>query len=81
MLPGTLAGRNGGLRPVVVSNDQRYLDLPMPFDGAGEAPRQLWRGFEHAGPDRVPVLPLVSWDARGGSSMTRGRGAALGVRC
>ncbi len=80
MLPGTLAGRNGGLRPVVVSNDQRYLDLPMPFDGAGEAPRQLWRGFEHAGPDRVPVLPLVSWDARGGSSMTRGRGAALGVR-
>ena len=25
VLPGTLAGRNGGLRPAVVSNDQRYL--------------------------------------------------------
>ena len=76
VLPGTLAGRAGGLRPLVTA-DQRHLPFAL---GGGEAPKQLWLGFAHAGPEQVPVLPLVSWDRRGGVSMTRGPGAAHAVR-
>ena len=77
ILPGTLADRAGGLRPLVVSNDPRRLALDL---AGGDTPRQLWLGFERADPDAVPVLPLVTWDARGGTSMTRGRGAAHAIR-
>ena len=79
ILPGTLAGRDGGLRPLVVANDPRQLPLHL-TGGAGEPPRQLWLGFEQPEPDRVPVLPLVAFDARGGPSMTQGRGAAHAIR-
>ena len=78
VLPGTLAGRDGGLRPLVVSGDPRRL--PLPLSGGGEARQQLWLGFERPEPDAVPVLPLVTFDARGGTSMTRGRGAAHAIR-
>ena len=63
VLPGTLAGRDGGLRPLVVSGDPRRL--PLPLSGGGEARQQLWLGFERPEPDAVPVLPLVTFDARG----------------
>ena len=79
MLPGTLAGRDGGLRPLVVANDPRQLALDL-TGGTGEPPRQLWLGFEQPEPDRVPVLPLVAFDRRGGPSMTQGRGAAHAIR-
>ena len=71
VLPGTMAGPDGGLRPLVVANDPRQLPLTL-TGGAGEPPRQLWLGFEQP----EPVLPLVAFDARGGVSMTSGAGAA-----
>ena len=77
VLPGTIADRTGGLRPLVLSGDPRRL--PMALSGGGEAPRQLWLGFEQTN-GAVPVLPLVTFDARGGTSMTRGRGAAHAIR-
>ena len=79
VMPGTLAGRSGGLRPLMVANDLRQLPLDL-TGGTGEPPRQLWLGFEQPEPDRVPVLPLVAFDRRGGVSMTRGPGAAHAIR-
>ena len=77
VLSGTLAGRDGGLRPLVVANDPRQLPLSLT---GGSEPRQLWLGFEQPEPDRVPVLPLVAFDRRGGVSMTSGAGAAHAIR-
>ena len=79
VLPGTLAGSGGGLRPLVVANDPRQLPL-MLTGGTGEPPRQLWLGFKQPEPEHVPVLPLVAFDRRGGVSMTRGAGAAHAIR-
>ena len=78
-MPGTMAGRDGGLRPLVVANDPRQLPLSLTGD-PGEPLRQLWLGFEQPEPDRVPVLPLVAFDRHGGPSMTQGRGAAHAIR-
>ena len=77
VLSGTLAGRTGGLRPLVVANDPRQLPLSLT---GGSEPRQLRLGFEQPEPDRVPVLPLVAFDRRGGVSMTSGAGAAHAIR-
>ena len=77
VLSGTLAGRDGGLRPLVMANDPRQLPLSLT---GGSEPRQLWLGFEQPEPDRVPVLPLVAFDRRGGVSMTSGAGAAHAIR-
>lgn len=79
VLAGTLAGRDGGLRPLFVANDRRQLPLAL-TGGSGEPPRQLGLDFGHPEPDRVPVLPLVAFDARGGVSMTSGAGAAHAIR-
>ena len=76
VLSGTLAGRAGGLRPLVIANDPRQLPLSLT---GGSEPRQLWLGFEQPEPD-VPVLPLVAFDRRGGISMTSGAGAAHAIR-
>ena len=76
VLSGTLAGRDGGLRPLVMANDPRQLPLSLM---GGSEPRQLWLGFEQPEPD-VPVLPLVAFDRRGGISMTSGAGAAHAIR-
>ena len=76
VLSGTLADRDGGLRPLVVANDPRQLPLSLT---GGSEPRQLWLGFEQPEPD-VPVLPLVAFDRRGGVSMTSGAGAAHAIR-
>ena len=76
VLSGTLAGRDGGLRPLVVTNDPRQLPLSLT---GGSEPRQLWLGFEQPEHD-VPVLPLAAFDRHGGVSMTSGAGAAHAIR-
>ena len=78
ILPGALASRDGGLRPLLVANDPRQLSLDL--TSGTETPRQLWLGFEQPGPKRVPVLPLVAYEHEGGVSMTKGVGAAHAIR-
>ena len=85
VLARSLANRSGGLRPLVrvLRSDVRQLPL-----GIVEADRiqtepmpATLPGIEPVHPSPVPVLPFVAmFDRAGGTSMTRGRGAALGMR-
>ncbi len=84
VMPRTTAGKSGGTRPlVVVSADVRQL--PLGLVGTDrfqtEPASETLPGIEPLRPSPVPVLPLVMpYEAAGGSSMTRGRGAALPLR-
>ena len=79
ILPGTLASRDGGLRPLVVANDPRHLSLDL--TSGTETPLQLWLEFEQPEPNKcVPVLPLTAYEQEGGVSMTKDLGAAHAIR-
>ena len=85
VMAGPLASRNGGMRQplIVVAGDVRQL--PLGFVGSDRlltdpTPATL-PGIEPVQPSPVPVLPIVThYEAAGGSSLTRGRGAALPLR-
>lgn len=84
VLDRTLANRAGGVRPVVsIRSDIRQLPLGMvEADRIQTEPMPATLpGIEPVQPSPVPVLPFVAmFDRAGGTSMTRGRGAALGMR-
>ena len=85
VLAKSLANRAGGLRPLVrVRSDVRQLPLGMEVETdriQTEPMPAILPGIEPVQPSPVPVLPFVAmFDRAGGTSMTRGRGAALGMR-
>jgi hypothetical protein len=85
VLARSLANRAGGLRPLVrvLRSDVRQLPLGMvETDRIQTEPMPATLpGIEPVQPSPVPVLPFVAmFDRAGGTSMTRGRGAALGMR-
>ena len=84
VLARSLAHRAGGLRPLVhVQSDVRQLPLGMvEADRIQTEPMTATLpGIEPVQPSPVPVLPFVAmFDRAGGTSMTRGRGAAIGMR-
>ena len=85
VLAKSLANRAGGLRPLVrvLRSDVRQLPLGMvETDRIQTEPMPATLpGIEPVQPSPVPVLPFVAmFDRAGGTSMTRGRGAALGMR-
>ena len=85
VLANSLANRGGGLRPLVrvLRSDVRQLPLGMvETDRIQTEPMPATLpGIEPVQPSPVPVLPFVAmFDRAGGTSMTKGRGAALGMR-
>ena len=82
VMPGALAGREGGTRTLhVVSGDLRQLALGFNGTGQTEPATASLPGIEPVQPAPVPVLPFVApYDRAGGASMTQGGGAAHALR-